>query len=163
MAVPFRLAAALRRRPSLKEERGSSTVEFALSLLILMSFILGILEFSLAVYSYFFVSEMASEGSRYAAVRGSGCAATPSLCTTATAAGVQSYLQGLNYPAITSSNITVTTTWPDTSGCSPSASPCNNPGNHVVVTVQYQFPLAMPFVPASTLNFTSTSETVITN
>jgi len=54
----------LRRR--LLEEDGSSTVEFALSSVVLFLTMLGIMEISLAMYSDHITYEAAREGSRYA-------------------------------------------------------------------------------------------------
>jgi Flp pilus assembly protein TadG len=157
------LARPERRRSCLREEDGSTTVEFALTMVIVMSFILGIMEIGICLFTYNFVADAARLGTRYAMVRGSSCNATGSLCTTTTQTDVQSYLRGQSLPGITPASMTVTTTWPDTTGCAPSSSPCNNPGNHVIVAVKYQFPLSIPFVPASTVNLASTSEAVISN
>jgi hypothetical protein len=56
----------------------------------------------------------------------------------------------------------VTAVWPTTgAACTPSATPCNNPGNLVQVTVAYKFLLSIPAVKASTINMSSTSEMVI--
>jgi Flp pilus assembly protein TadG len=152
-----------RRQSCLREEDGSTTVEFALTLVVVMSFLLGIMEIGLCLFTYNFVAEAARLGTRYAMVRGSSCNATGSLCTTTSQTDVQSYLRGLSLPGITPASMTVTTTWPDTTGCAPSSSPCNNPGNHVIVAVKYQFPLTIPFAPVTTVSLTSTSEAVISN
>ena len=144
-----------RRRYS---EQGTTIVEFAMSTLILLTIVIGVMEASLAFYTYHFVSEAARDGTRYAIVRGSGCAVTG--CP-ATSASIQQYVYDLNFPGINPSHMTVSTTWPTTgSTCTPSASPCNNPGNLVKVTVTYNFPLSIPF-RVSTITMSSTSEMVI--
>ena len=56
-----------------KSEEGSSLVEFALIFLVLMTMMLGIIDFCRAAYAYHFVSNAAREATRYAAVRGSTC------------------------------------------------------------------------------------------
>ena len=138
---------------------GQTLVETGLSLAILFTMLFALIETGMALYSYNFVSESAREGSRYAMVRGSSCT---SPCTAATAASVQTYVQSLGYPGLNSSNVTVTTTWPDTgSSCTPSVTPCNNPGNNVVVKVTYAFPWSIPFLPSRTLTMGSTSEVII--
>jgi len=126
-----------------------------------LTLIFGIAETSLAVYSYFYISEAAREGTRYAIVRGSSCTSFNTACP-ASASDVQTYVKGLGYPGIKSASTTVTTTWPTTgASCTPSTTPCNNPGNLVKVKVAYQFNLAVPFVPANLINMSSTSQMVI--
>jgi Flp pilus assembly protein TadG len=142
-------------------EDGSSIVETALSAMAVLALFLGVMEMSLALYTYHFISEAAREGTRYAMVRGSSCTSFASACP-AQASDVQNYVRGLGFPGIVPANMTVTTAWPTTgASCTPSSLPCNNPGNFVQVTVQYQFPLSIPFVPSSTLPLTSTSQMAI--
>jgi Flp pilus assembly protein TadG len=151
-------------------EQGEAMVEMAITSVILFLFLIGIIEISLALYSHAAVSEAAREAARYAMVRGStSCTNTPSLTNcNATQAQIQTYVQGRKYPGLTSSNITVTTTWlsastsqPTTwSTCSPG--PCSNaPGNVVQVVVTYPFPLSIPFWNSMTINTGSTSRMVI--
>ncbi len=138
---------------------GQTLVETALSLTILFTMTFAIIELGMALYSYNFVAESAREGSRYAMVRGSSCTGN---CTIATNDSVQTYVRNLKYPGLNSSNLTVTTTWPDTGvTCTPSATPCNNPGNNVMVKATYAFPWTIPFIPSGTLTMTSTSEMII--
>jgi Flp pilus assembly protein TadG len=147
-------------------ERGSSLVEFALSAAILLTLVFGVLVMSMALYSYHFISEAAREGTRFAMVRGSSCSTYGKFAADcpASAAQVQNYVQDLDFPGITAGNMTVTTTWPTTgSACTPTVTPCDNPGNLVRVVVTYQFPLTIPFVPARTLTMTSTSQMVISD
>jgi Flp pilus assembly protein TadG len=151
-----------RRRSGVLAEHGSTLVETALSLVLLFTVVFGIMEIGWALYTYLFVSQAAREGTRYAIVRGSTCAAPGSLCTDASQADIRSYIQNLGYFGINSNNMTVTATWPTTgAACTPSSTPCNNPGNLVQVTVAYRFPLSIPFVRASTINMSSTSQMVI--
>jgi Flp pilus assembly protein TadG len=146
-----------------RDERGASIVEMALSIAVLMSLVIGIMEMSLALYTFHFISEAARDGSRYAIVRGSSCPAILPGCPAAGAGvDVQTYLRNQGFPTITPGLMTVSTTWPTTgSSCTPSSSPCDNPGNLVKVVVVYRFPLSIPFIPASTLNMSSTSQMVI--
>lgn len=145
----------------INREEGQSTLETALSAIAVLTLFLGVMEMCLALYTYHFVSEAAREGTRYAMVRGSSCSGFASACP-AQASDVQTYVRGLGFPGIVPANVTVTTTWPTTgSSCTPSSLPCNNPGNFVQVTVQYRFPLSIPFVSASTLPLTSTSKMAI--
>jgi Flp pilus assembly protein TadG len=143
-----------------RDERGDATVEFALGASLLFMVVVGIMAMAFALYSYNVVSESAREGTRYAIVRGAKCTSFGTACP-ATAANIQTYVQNL-FPGINPNKLTSVTTWSSTSGgaCSPSAS-CNNPGNQVTVTVNYQFPLVIPFVPKRTLSMSSTAEMVI--
>jgi Flp pilus assembly protein TadG len=145
-----------RKRVCLSGEEGQTVVESAFSLLILLMTVLGIMDLGLALYSYDFVADAAREGARYAVVHGSTCVG----CV-ATQSSVETYVKSLGLGGIRSSDLTVTATWPDTSSCTPSVSPCNNRGNNVVVTVNYVFRLNIPLVPSSTLNLSSTSESMI--
>jgi Flp pilus assembly protein TadG len=123
--------------------------------------VFGIIQIRLALYSYHSISDAAREATRYAIVRGSSCSGFVSACP-AQATDIQTYVRGMGFPAIVTSNLTVTTTWPTTgASCTPSTTPCNNPGNLVSVTVSYQLPLTILFVSSSTLTMHSTSKMVI--
>jgi hypothetical protein len=153
--------------PLAQRERGSTLVEFALSLTILLTLVFGILAMCIALYSYHFISEAAREGTRYAIVRGSSCPNYGYLlpnCPLTASDQVETYVKGLGFPGIDPNDMTVNTTWPATGvPCIPMASPCNNPGNVVRVTVTYAFPLSIPFVSKNTLTMTSTSQMVISD
>jgi Flp pilus assembly protein TadG len=149
-------------------DRGSAILETALSLMILLTFLFGIMETGLAVYSYHFISEAAREGTRFAIVRGSSagpaCTAPGPPTCAARPVDVQNYVLNLGFPGINPANMTVTPVWSAyTSGstCPASPSPCNSPGNLITVTVQYNFPLTVPFVPAHTYSLTSSSAMII--
>jgi hypothetical protein len=144
-------------------EGGASIVEFALSASVLLSLVFGIIGLSTALYSYHFVSYAAHEGTRYAIVRGSSCPAILAGCPGfGTGVDVQTYLRSITYPGIVPGNLTATPTWPTTGPpCTPSVDPCDNPGNLVKVTVSYQYPLKIPFLPTSVLTMSSTSQMVI--
>jgi Flp pilus assembly protein TadG len=140
-----------------RAEQGSASVEFAASASVMFLTMMGLMNMALAIYSYHYVSEAAREGARYAMVRG-GTVTTP-----ATSDSVQTYVRGLGYPGITSSNMTVTTTWavyPTTATCTPLAN-CTNPGDMVTVAASYAFPVKIPFFPTKTITMTSTSSMII--
>ncbi len=143
-------------------EEGSNLVEMALVMIILLTVLFGLMQISLALYTYHYVSEAAREGTRYAMVRGSSCSAFTAACP-ASSDDVQSYIYSLGFPGINPSAMAVTTAWsayPAGGACLPSAG-CNNPGNQVKVTVNYQYPLSIPFIPATTIGMSSTSQMVI--
>jgi Flp pilus assembly protein TadG len=144
------------------DERGSSMVEFALGASLLFMLVFGVIAMCLALYSYNVVSEAAREATRYAIVRGSACTSFATACPAASP-DIQTYVKGLTYPGINPNNLTAVTAWspyPAGATCQPLLS-CNNPGNQVMVTVTYQFPLVIPFVPSRTLSMSSTAEMVI--
>lgn len=150
-------------------EQGSALVECALSSLILLSVLFGIIAISLAAYSGLFVSDAARQGTRYAIVRGSTCStysANLSNCNV-TSSQIQTYLRGLAFPGIDSSNLTAATSWYAPSSSSDptwtlcSSGTCNLPGNMVKVTVTYTFPLSIPNIPSSSLTLKSSSRMVI--
>ena len=154
------------------DEQGNSLVEMAIGISLFLMLLIGIIEMSLALYTYNYVSDAAREGSRWAIVRGAECSTnTPGLdhCN-ASLSDVRTYVQSLAYPGINSSNLTVTATWlqPSSppgatwSSCISTASvPCNQQGYEVQVTVSYPFPLNIPFWQNTTLTVGSTSSMVI--
>jgi len=147
-----------------ESEAGASLAEVAISFSVLATIMIGMMEVTMALYSYHFVSEVAREASRYAIVRGStSCSNTPNLTNcNVTADELQSWARSLGYPGVNPNNLAVSTTWPSTgSGCYPSATPCNNPGNLVRVQVTYAFPMNIPFLSNDTINIGSTSQMVI--
>lgn len=148
-------------RTLLRSSEGGSVVETALSAMVLFMLVFGIIETSLALYAYHFTAEAARDATRYAMVRGSGCTGVGAGCP-ATATDVQTYVKDMSLPGIDPADVSVQTVWPTSgSSCTPSSNPCNNAGNLVQVTVEYAFPWSIPFVPASTLHMTSTSQMVI--
>ena len=165
-----RSAIAISFGESKRDEEGATLVEWGISSVIFFAVLFSIIQLSLALYAYNYVNYAAREASRYAMVRGS------SYTTACTSAGfancvaqpgssgdIQQFVQKLGFPGIDSSNIVVTTSWPgDVGVCTPSADPCNNPGNLVKVVVSYPLSIGIPFLNVSTLNLSSTSEMVIT-
>lgn len=148
------------------EEQGSAAIEMALTASVLLLTLIGIMKVCVAVYSYHYVSEAAREGSRYAMVRGYACNTTylTSACP-ASQSDIQTYVRGLNYPAITASSVSVSASWapyPSTVICSPDPV-CRNNGNIVTVTVTYPVPITIPFWGTKTWTMTSTSAAVISD
>jgi Flp pilus assembly protein TadG len=144
---------ALRMRRTLRADGGSSLVEFAMASIILFTLVFGLLAICLALYSYNVTAEAAREATRYAIVRGSACTSFATACP-ATATDIKTYVQGIGFPGINPASLSV----PDDC-CWPKGN--NNPGNPVQVTVQYTFPLVIPFVPRRILTMSSTSQMLI--
>jgi Flp pilus assembly protein TadG len=136
---------------AIRVEAGSSIVEFALASIILFTLVFGVIAICLALYTYNVVAEAARDGSRYAMVRGSQCNSFAD-CPNVSSTQIQTYVQGVGFPGIDSSSLTVAATWPDGN---------EKPGSRVAVTVSYNFPLSIPFVPNRTLAMASTSQVVI--
>jgi Flp pilus assembly protein TadG len=157
------------KRETLAGEAGTALIEAALSISVLLVFMFGVIQVSLALYSYHFISDVAREATRYAIVRGSTWK-TP--CDTGDGSGyasagcvanqndVKNYVQSIEFPGISSSNLTATPTWAAWFGGTSCAS-CNATGNVVQVQVTYTFPFSVPFLPKRDFTMSSTSEMVI--
>ncbi len=143
-------------------QRGSTMVETALVMAVLLALIFGIVDFGRALYTYSFVTTVAREGARWAMVRGSqSCSNSNGLLgnCNATMAQIQSYVQSLGEGATSPASMTVTPTWP---GCTVTANGAvNAPGCVVSVNVKYNFKFAAPLVSSVTIPFSSTSQMVI--
>jgi Flp pilus assembly protein TadG len=161
------------RRPwqGLGDDQGSALVEFAFVLIVALTFMFGIMDFSRFLYTDHFLSGAAREGTRYAMVRGSSwgstaCVSTTTFSCNASAANVISYVQGLTPPGITASSLTVLPTWPGTAPTG-AATACsttkgsNSPGCLVQVQVSYPYKFLFPFLPKSTWTIASTSQMVV--
>jgi Flp pilus assembly protein TadG len=151
-------------------EDGNNLIEYALVFMFFMSMVLGIVDFSRALYTYHFLSNVAREATRYASVRGSTCnndsscsAATPD--TGPAAPGnkvVQDYVATIVPPGIDSSKVTVQPNWPVQAN---SPTICNTtinaPGCTVEVQVSYKFTFVVPFIRNTPLPLSSSSEMII--
>jgi len=162
-------AKALRTLTTRARQRGSQVIEFAVTSLVFLALLFGIIDTGRALYAYEFITYAARAGARWAMVRGSNCSAlnpaswcepAGSATTGATAADVQTYVQSLNLPGIQPSGLAVTPTWPATgTGCN--ATITNSPGCPVKVVVQFPYISTIPFVRITTLTLTAISEMVI--
>ena len=162
-------------RRVLHDEQGGSLVETAISFLLLLSLMFGVIQGSWAVYSYHFLANAAHEGTRYAIVRGGGWSGTGGTCAGYTSSGcvasianVQNYVANLNFPGlrITPGQVCVayltSTPASSTTTCTASTTNANNrPGDLVQVTINYPFTMSVPGLPGYTINLSSTSQMVI--
>ena len=169
----------IRKGVVFRSDEGASLIEMALATAILSALLFGVFEFSLASYTYHYISDAAREGARWAIVRGDQCSsdmpwALSSFDCNATTDEIASYVEDLGYPGINSTYMTVSTTWlaatQSAVGSSTStttwsacgtADSCKVPGNEVQVTVSYNFPLSIPFWTSKTIPISSTSTMVI--
>lgn len=153
----------------LAQDEGANAVEMAVSCSVLFAVLFGICQMSLALYAYEFTADAAREATRYAMVRGStSCTNTPNLTNcNATAANIQSYVQSLGFPGITSANVAVTTSWYTASSTTPTtwsacaSGTCNAPGDLVKVVVTYPLSFTIPFTGNQAFSVSSTSQMVI--
>jgi TadE-like protein len=170
-------------------QRGTSLVEVAVSLAVYLSLMFGVIEFSMAVYAYNFVSDAAREATRYAVIRGENscvpnpgfpnCNLQPGSITSTTNPQnnpVLEYIDSLRYPGLNPSNLSAAVTWwvaqqnengntSWTIQCAGSVdlhgNPCNAEGNAVKVVVTYRFPLSIPWMKPTIARVSSTSQMVI--
>lgn len=153
-----------------RDESGQATLEFALTLSLLLTCIFGIMVCSMALYANHFVTDAAKEATRYAMVRGSSwgstsCSTYTSYSCAASRSNVSSFVNSIAPTGINPSGITVNTTWP---GTDPTGQACdttqgdNSPACVVNVQVQYTFNFLLPFVPFGAINMSGVSSEVIT-
>jgi len=172
-------------------ERGTATYEFAFVVIIMMTLVVAVMDFSHAMYAYHFVSNAAREATRYASLRGSTFSSTtctfPSVvydCET-NSADIKAYVQSIIPPATPVSSASSSTTIPcptsstvgqlyvcaqwggvptgATGTCPSNPADGQHPGCLVKVQVQYTYGFFIPFVSQKmgSITFTSTSDTVI--
>jgi Flp pilus assembly protein TadG len=167
--MKLRVAAAL-------GEEGGSLVEMALSCLILIPVLFGIVQLSIGLYCYHYAADAAREATRWAIVRGSTCNVSfgAAYCSPtsgggngATQADIAQYVRALGYPY--SGGVTTTVQWcanattpPPATWTSCSTTQSNNiPGNQVQVTVSYSYPLLIPGIKRYAINLGSVSSMTI--
>lgn len=101
-------------------ESGSVAIETALSFMLVMTMVLGIIEFSVMAYTYSVLGEAARQGVRYATVHGSAssnCSGPSAGCPDSGAANVvNSVTTYANNYARNVSGMQVKVTYPDTGG-----------------------------------------------
>jgi len=144
-------------------DQGQTIVESALSLGLLLTMMLGVIEGALMLTTYHYLSYAARVGSRYAMVRGSQCTGFTTACP-AIAGDVTTYVKSIPFIGVDPTKLTVNTTWgpapPTGSSCATSA--CNDPGDQVTVTVTYPLSgFTVPLIPAFSGNMHSSSTMVI--
>lgn len=155
-------------------EQGSSLVEMALSCLILIPVLFGIVQLSIGLYCYHYAADAAREATRWAIVRGGNCntlfgsaycSPTDGNGSGATSNDIAQYVKKLGYPY--SATVTTSTQWCAAGGTPATWSSCSTKqsdavvGNQVKVTVSYAYPLIVPFLKTNTINISSTSSMTI--
>ena len=152
------------------DESGSTLLEFALSAVLLLTLIFGILDCSRALYIDHFVGNAAREATRYAAVRGNdwkgaACATTANFACEATAADVSAFVKSVAPAGVDPSLMTVKTSWPGTdaagASCTSGGLAADSAGCTVVVQIVYKFSFVLPLLPANKWSLPSTSRVTI--
>ncbi|MHB8383216.1 MAG: TadE family protein [Candidatus Binataceae bacterium] len=123
--------------PMRRSNAGQATTEFAIVGAVFLTLLLGMIEFSCAMYAYDFVSYAAGETARYAMVRGS------TSTSPVTVSELQTYAQSLA-TGLNTANLTTSAAW----------TPNNQPGGVIKVTVEYKFQFVGGLFPSATFPFT---------
>lgn len=162
-------------RPGLRRVRGddgNGLVEYALVFMVFISIVLGIMDFSRALYTYHFLSNVARDATRWAAVNGSACGAqspsNPSGDNSCNGVGgmnngpaslsdIKNYVTNITPPGVDPTKLTTNPSWPGAGTCAGQ----NNPGCPVEVQVNYQFNFVVPFISTAPLTLSSSSEMTI--
>jgi Flp pilus assembly protein TadG len=167
----------------LRRQKGAALVEYAFIAILFLSLLFGISGFGHALYVYHHLNEAAKEATRYAAVRGLNCSVDSSCVASNSASGtagpttqsdVQAYVLSITPPAIDTSQLTTTATWPGPdsppicfhditvpSGVVVTKVPNNSPGCTVQVQIQYVYTFMFPLVQSTSTTMSSSSEMVI--
>jgi Flp pilus assembly protein TadG len=124
--------------------RGQTLVETAVTMVVFLTLIFGLIEFSYCLYAYNFVSYAAKLATRYAVVHGSQSSEP------ATSSELQSLVVG-KATALDPTQLTVTASW----------SPNNNPSSTVTVNVTYNFTFVGNLLPNVPITLAASAQGVI--
>jgi Flp pilus assembly protein TadG len=160
--APYQRESRKRLQPARARERGSTMLESAVMISVLLVMLFGVIGFGNALYTYHFVSNTAREATRWASVRGNSCTGGLSGGCPAADTDVTAYVQSLSTGiGLDPTKVTTTTTWvaPPNNLSICNAQP-NSPGCVVKVQVQYSFQFLFPLLPSG-FTMQSTSQMVI--
>ena len=116
-------------------ESGQAAIETALAYMMMMTCVLGLIEFCMMTYTYAVYADAARHGVRYATIHGSNsstCSGPSTGCSDPTAANVVT--QVTNYAKVYTAPIsgtTVNVSYPDSGGCTPPS--------RVIVSITYTY------------------------
>lgn len=144
LSRPNSVRRCVRPRPaqSRRREAGQALAEFAIALPVVLLLLCNLMDFGRAMLCYNFVCDAARDATRYAATHG-----TDSSSPT-TSSAVSAYVASELPQGLSSSGLTVTTTW----------SPNENAGSTVHVTVQYNYQGMTPMFVVKSLSLSSGSQ-----
>jgi len=124
----------MRDRCTVRGDAGSMLIETALSFVLMMSFVLGIIECCMMAYTYSVYSDAARQAVRYAPFHGadsSNCSGPSAGCGDQAGANVVNYATSYAQPfRALITGMTVAVAYPDGSSAAPS---------RVSVTIQYSY------------------------
>ena len=129
-----------------EKQKGGVIAEVGLALPVLLFMMLGLVDLGRGIAVKAALGGAVRAAARYASVR-STTSGDP-----ATATNVRNYLRN-HIEGIDSSQVEVTTAW----------TPTNTRGSRVQVSVSYNFAPIMPFIPVSSIQLTSSSQSIISN
>ena len=139
----------MRSHARLRDCRGQALVEFAFCTVLLLALIFAVIEFGRLMLVYTTIGNAARIGARYAIVHDGD------------STGTQTIVNGfLRAGTVNTSNSTVTVSlpgYPDGTSAN-----CTLPGCRVTVTVTYPYDPLMTYFSLGSINFTSSSQGVIT-
>lgn len=124
--------------------RGQALVETAVTMVVFLTLLFGVIEFSYCLYAYNFVSYAAKLATRYAIVHGSQSS------DPATSSALQNLVVS-NATALDPNQITVTASW----------NPNNNPSSTVTVNVTYNFTFLGSLLPNVPITLAASAQGVI--
>jgi len=151
------------RVQSRRRDRGSAIIEFAISAVVLLTVLFGIIDVGRALYAYDWLSHSARAATRWAMVRGNECSQLPVGCP-AVANDVNSYVKntngnGLDTTGIDTSQLTVTMHC-YVGGTVASPPPCV-PRTWVNVSLAYHFQFLSPLIPLPAWDMHSSSQRIV--
>lgn len=139
----------MRSQAGLRDCRGQALVEFALCIVLLLAIVFAVIEFGRLMLVYTTIGNAARIGARYAIVHEGD------------SAGTQTVVNGfLRVGTVNTSSSTVAVSlpgYPDGSSVG-----CTKPGCLVKVTVTYPYDPLLRYFSLGSINFTSSSEGVVT-
>jgi Flp pilus assembly protein TadG len=136
-----------------KKDTGSALIETAVAYIMMMTCVLGIIEFSMMTYTYAVYADAARHGVRYATIHGSdssNCSGPTTGCGDPTGAKVISAIKTYAQPFVAPiSGSTITVSYPDAAGCTPPS--------RVIVNIAYTYVPLFRY-PSSTIKFQVSSQ-----
>ena len=141
--------------------RGQTLAEFAVTALVFLMLIFGIMEMGLAINAYNDMSSAAREAARYAMVHSPTSANSPS--TSAPHGDIQGV--AVNYaPFLSTSDVSATFTCEATSTCTgphgkSTATPPSQ--NYAVITITHSYPINIPGTSAVNLSLSASSKMLV--
>lgn len=135
-----------------RKERAQSLVEMAISLTVLLLLLSGAVTFGMAFFSYVALRDAAQEGALYGSFN--PCVTSDGTCSGASAVNLAGIQQRVRASSTSPVDFSKTTVIPNVyiSAVATTGEPCEGSvggvTNAIQVTVQYDYPVFMPFVGA---------------